>query len=150
MRLAAVMSRWSHPPVTSNHAGATGRLALPDVVGVASTNRRLNARAWFSNWGEWCDCCTRGEHVYSTFIDWRGPLEGEPITDIEHFHGWARWNGTSFAAPKVSAEIARQVAANPGLPPTEAWAQIRGAAVDFVTDFTLSPYHGVTLPRIAI
>ncbi len=124
--------------------------ALPDVVGVASTNRRLNARAWFSNWGEWCDCCTRGEHVHSTFIDWQGPVEGEPITEVEHFHGWARWNGTSFAAPKVSAAIARQVAANPGLPPTEAWAQIRAAATDFVTDFSLSPYHGVSLPRVGI
>jgi subtilisin family serine protease len=124
--------------------------ALPDVVGVASTNRRLNARAWFSNWGEWCDCCTRGEHVYSTFVDWDGPVEGEPITDIEHFRGWARWDGTSFAAPKVSAEIARLVAANPGLPPKQAWDQIEAAAVDFVTDFTLSPYQGVILPRIAI
>ena len=77
------------------------------MIGVASTNRRGNARAWFSNWGDWCDCCTRGEYVYSTFVYWDGPVEGEPLTDIEHFRGWARWDGTSFAAPKVSAAIAR-------------------------------------------
>ena len=64
--------------------------ALPDVIGVASTNRRGNARAWFSNWGDWCDCCTRGEYVYSTFVYWDGPVEGEPLTDIEHFRGWAQ------------------------------------------------------------
>lgn len=123
--------------------------ALPDVIGVASTNRRGNARAWFSNWGEWCDCCTRGEYVYSTFVDWDGPVEGEPITDIEHFRGWARWDGTSFAAPKVSAQIARVLAANPGMAPTEAWEQVLSEPdVHPVTDHTLSPFHGVALPRI--
>ncbi len=123
--------------------------ALPDVIGVASTNRRGNGRAWFSNWGTWCDCCTRGEYVYSTFVDWDGPVEGEPLSDIEHFRAWARWDGTSFAAPKVSAQIARLVAANPGLAPTEAWEQlVSGPGVELVTDYTLSPHHGVALPRI--
>jgi subtilisin family serine protease len=123
--------------------------ALRDVIGVASTNRRGNARAWFSNWGEWCDCCARGEYVYSTFIDWCGPVEGEPLTDVEHFRGWARWDGTSFAAPKVSAQIARLLAANPGLAPTEAWEQLVGGPdVGLVSDYTLSPFHGVALPRI--
>jgi len=123
--------------------------ALPDVVGVASTNRRGNARAWFSNWGEWCDCCIRGEYVLSTFVDWKGPVEGEPLTE-EHFQGWAHWDGTSFAAPKVSAAIARRIAADKDLLPTDAWKQVRSAAVESVTDFTLSPEHGVPLPRIAI
>jgi Subtilase family len=122
--------------------------ALPGVVGVASTNRRGNARAWFSNWGDWCDCCARGEYVYSTFVYWDGPVEGEPVTDIEHFRGWARWDGTSFAAPKVSAEIARLVAANPGLLPTKAWDRLKSGAVGSVTDYTLSPYNRVELPRI--
>jgi Subtilase family len=122
--------------------------ALPDVIGVASTNRRGNARAWFSNWGRWCDCCARGEYVYSTFVYWDGPVEGEPLTDIEHFRGWARWDGTSFAAPKVSAEIGRLVAENAGLAPTEAWNRLLSSAGEFVTDYTLSPYDGVGLPRI--
>lgn len=124
--------------------------ALPDVVGVASTNRRGDARSWFSNWGDWCDCCSRGEYVYSTFIDWTGPVEGERITDVERFLGWAHWDGTSFAAPKVSAEIARQIAADPDLLPTEAWNRVRASAIDSVTDFTLSPHHGVKLPRVAV
>lgn len=99
--------------------------AHPDVVGVASTNRWGNARAWFSNWGTWADCCTRGEHVRSMFIYWRGPVEGEPVHDIEDFDGWARWDGTSFAAPKVTAAIARLVAAGDGsLAPVDAWTQL--------------------------
>lgn len=129
--------------------------ALPDVIGVASTNRRGNRRAWFSNWGQWCDCCTRGEDVYSTFINWDGPIEGEPLTDIEHFAGWARWDGTSFAAPKVSAAIARLVAAgDEALLPVEAFKLLvgggGGVSVTSVTDYELSPFPGVTLPRLQL
>jgi Subtilase family len=129
--------------------------ALPSVIGVASTNRRGNARAWFSNWGDWCQCCTRGEYVYSTFIRWDGPIEGEPLTEIEHFHGWARWDGTSFAAPKVSAAIARLFAErDSATPPLDAGNELiagtGGVAVSPVTDATLSGAPGVTLPYLQV
>ncbi len=127
--------------------------ALPDVIGVASTNRRGNARAWFSNWGDWCDCCARGEYVYSTFIRWDGPVEGEPLSDIEDFDGWARWDGTSFAAPKVSAEIARLYVEGEGAPADIGEALIAGTAdvpVTTVTDATLSGAPGIALPYLQI
>ncbi len=129
--------------------------ALPDVIGVASSNRRGNRRAWFSNWGPWCDCCTRGEDVYSTFINWDGPIEGEPQGDIEHFAGWARWDGTSFAAPKVSAAIARVLAASDGeLLPIDAWKLLlsgaAGVSVTPLTDHELTREPGVTLPRLQL
>ncbi len=123
--------------------------ALDGVIGVAATNRRGDGRAWFSNWGDWCDCCTRGEHIYSPFIYFDGPIEGEPLSDIERFHGWARWNGTSFAAPQVSAAIAC-VVANEGIPPMEAWYQIRSNAIAArpqLVDYTLDP-SGVPLPHL--
>jgi len=118
------------------------------VIGVAATNRHGNRRAWFSNWGDWCDCAVTGEHVYSTFVYWDGPIEGEPDTDVENFAGWARWNGTSFAAPRVSAEIARVIAEHPGIAPTAAWNQLRASITEFVTDDTLSPDRPVMLPCI--
>jgi hypothetical protein len=129
--------------------------ALPDVIGVASTNRRGNARAWFSNWGDWCDCCTRGEHVYSTFVDFDGSVEGEPLTDIEHFRGWARWDGTSFAAPKVSAAIAKLLpASSAGTRPVDAWNDLitgaGGVPISSVTDATLSGPPGVSLRNLHI
>jgi hypothetical protein len=125
--------------------------ALDEVIGVAATNRRGDGRAWFSNWGDWCDCCTRGEHVYSTFVYFRGPIEGEPLSDIEHFRGWARWNGTSFAAPQVSAAIACVVANNQGTLPMEAWEQIKTAidARPELVDYTLDP-TGVPLPYLEL
>jgi Subtilase family len=129
--------------------------AHPDVIGVASTNRRGNGRAWFSNWGPWCDCCTRGEYVYSTFVHWDGTVEGESLTDKEHFRGWARWDGTSFAAPKVSAAIAQLVAASDGtMSPEAAWEELKagtgGVPVRDVTDATLSGPPGVPLPYLQI
>jgi Subtilase family len=128
--------------------------ALPDVIGVAATNRRGNARAYFSNWGKWCDCCTRGEDVFSTFVWWDGPIDGEPLTDIEHFVGWARWDGTSFAAPKVSAAIACLIADSGGeMTGLEAWdVLVSGrsrAPVSWLTDYALTP-SGVTLPQIRL
>ncbi len=122
--------------------------AHPEVIGVASTNRRGNGRAWFSNWGDWCDCCARGDYVYSTFVHWDGPVEGESPDEIEHFRGWARWDGTSFAAPKVSAAIAAEfVAQDRAAPPADVAEQlIRGGSS--VTDATLSGPPGVSLPYL--
>ncbi len=88
------------------------------MIGVAATNRRGRSKARFSNWGPWLDCCARGEHVVSTYIHWTGRVEAAP-DEIEAFEGWARWDGTSFAAPKVSAAIARLVAQE-GLVPVDA------------------------------
>ena len=105
--------------------------------------------------GDWCDCCTRGEYVYSTFVRWDGPVEGEPLTDIEHFQGWARWDGTSFAAPKVSAAIARLFAERGGAtPPLDAGSELiagtGGVPVSSLTDATLSGAPGVSLPHLQI
>ncbi|HSC04574.1 MAG TPA: S8/S53 family peptidase [Solirubrobacteraceae bacterium] len=124
--------------------------AHPDVIGVASTNRRGNGRAWFSNWGDWCDCCARGDYVYSTFVHWDGPVEGESPGEIEHFRGWARWDGTSFAAPKVSAAIAAEfVAAGRATPPADVAEQlIAGRRGSTVADATLSGLPGVALPYL--
>jgi hypothetical protein len=119
--------------------------ALPDVIGVAATNHRGKKRASFSNWGDWCDCCTRGEDVYSTYVYWDGPVEGDAAS--KDFDGWARWDGTSFAAPKVSAAIACLLATGEeDLLPTEAWERLvsesGGVEVSHLTD------DGVTLPHL--
>jgi hypothetical protein len=127
--------------------------AHPDVIGVASTNRRGKARALHSNWGPWADCCARGQDVLSTFVVWDGPIEGEPLGEDENFCGWARWNGTCFATPKVSAAIAALVAESHGsLLPVAAFEQLLrgsgGVRVTPLTDTTLSPFPGVTLPHL--
>jgi hypothetical protein len=129
--------------------------AHPDVIGVAAANRRGNGRAWFSNWGSWLDCATRGQDVFSTFIDWTGPVDGAPKTDIEEFRGWATWNGTSFAAPKVTAAIANAYLAGAGkVSPVAAFRQLLGGTAGLtvtpLADVALPGARGVALPYLAL
>ena len=123
--------------------------AFPEVIGVGATNRRQSARAVFSNWGRWLDCCARGEYVVSTYIDYTGAMEGEPHAA---FDGWARWQGTSFAAPKVAAAIADAVATNPSVDPIDAYENLitggGGVVVDWITDHHVTP--GISLPQLKL
>jgi subtilisin family serine protease len=87
--------------------------------------------------------------VLSTYIDYSGPIEGEAATT---FSGWATWQGTSFAAPKVAAAIAKAFADDPSVEPIDAYANLitggGGVAVDSVTDHHVAP--GVTLPQLRL
>jgi hypothetical protein len=91
--------------------------------------------------------------VVSAYIHWTGRVEGDPVDAVEVFKGWARWDGTSFAAPKVSAAIARLVATE-GLVPMDAFQRLvsgaGGVRVTDVTDVTLSGSPGVTLPQLHV
>lgn len=97
------------PAGNEDSACAHWPAAHPDVIGVAATDPAGTAKAVFSNWGEWVDCCSIGVDVLSTFGDVVAfpqdydPLPGEAPWEYD---GWATWDGTSFAAPKVAAEIA--------------------------------------------
>jgi Subtilase family len=123
--------------------------AFGEVIGVGASDRRQRARARFSNWGSWLKCCARGEHVVSTYIKYSGPMEGEPNAT---FTGWARWQGTSFAAPKVAAAIASAFAADPSVEPMDAFENLitggGGVAVDSITDHHVTA--GVTLPQLRL
>jgi subtilisin family serine protease len=86
--------------------------AMADVVGVGAL--RATGRAAFSNFGPWVDACAPGVDVVSTFFDERAgdlnqvqlpphPWSTTPIP--ARFPGFARWSGTSFAAPAVAGAI---------------------------------------------
>ena len=93
--------------------------ALPDVIGVGGL--AASGRAWFSNYGPWVDACAPAVDVVSTFFDaFTEELDGEPL---RRFDGWARWSGTSFAAPKVAALIAQERYLYGGTP-REAWQRL--------------------------
>jgi subtilisin family serine protease len=63
----------------------------------------------WSNVGPWVDVLSLGQDLLSTYVVGDYPIA--PGSDV-HFpkpHPFARWSGTSFAAPLVAAEIARRV-----------------------------------------
>lgn len=114
-------------PVLVAAAGNDGRYrptwpaAFAEVIGVGAVYdpgaRRMSTPpqpARFSNRGRWVDCCAVGVDVLSTYVEFdeRAPRAGEPLTDPaptpQQFTGWARWSGTSFAAPLVAARIAQR------------------------------------------
>jgi subtilisin family serine protease len=76
--------------------------ALPGVVAVGALDS--TGRAWFSNFGSWVDACAPGVDVLSTYL-----FHEEKAGPARTFNGYARWSGTSFAAPKVAAAIAREM-----------------------------------------
>jgi Subtilase family len=104
---------------------------FPNVVGVGSVDAS-DDRSTFSDFGPWVRCCTYGENVASTFIDgWVCKPTEEPEPDgtpgagtrpPKTFEGWAAWSGTSFAAPKVAAALAKRHAAGQSLP--DAWDSV--------------------------
>jgi subtilisin family serine protease len=97
--------------------------ALPGVIGVGGLDRA--GPAWFTNFGCWVDACAPAVDSVSTFFaDVTERFPGQPD---RHFSGWARWSGTSFAAPRVAGAIAQemylsQVSAN------EAWQRLSSTA----------------------
>ncbi len=83
---------------------------LPDVVAVASIDPY--GPAPYSNHGPWVDACAPGSDLVSAFFEFKGKMEVFPrpgSVDPDNFKHWARWTGTSFAAPVVAAALLRQM-----------------------------------------
>ncbi len=93
--------------------------AMPNVIGVGGL--AASGKAWFTNFGSWVDACAPAVDVVSTFFaDFTESIDGQPF---RHYDGWARWSGTSFAAPKVAAVIAQEMYLHGG-DGTDAWKRL--------------------------
>jgi hypothetical protein len=99
--------------------------ALPGVVGVGALDS--DGRAAFSNFGSWVDACAPGVDVVSTFFSDFDDRCGCCGSVLDRYRGWARWSGTSFAAPKVAGVIARELYLRGGTA-AEAWRRLSGPA----------------------
>jgi subtilisin family serine protease len=104
-------------------ADGFGVQEAPLLLAVGALNPNGSA-ALFSNDGPWLTCWASGVAVVSTFPEVSGgrlpgiavtsadPLRvgRETVDSDDYSAGFARWSGTSFAAPLVAAAIAEQIA----------------------------------------
>jgi subtilisin family serine protease len=70
---------------------------IPDSAGEFGVSRAL-----YSSYGPWVEACAFGERV-STYVTGYMGVGNERL----NFDGWARWKGTSFAAPHVAGTLAK-------------------------------------------
>ncbi len=76
--------------------------AFDDVIAVGAVGP--DGPAPFTNRGGWVTACAPGVDITGRFLDLRGAGAADP--QEQAFQGWARWSGTSFAAPLVGAQLA--------------------------------------------
>ena len=81
--------------------------AFPGVVSVAGLAPGLQPSLWSSR-GFWVDCSTIGEGILSTYVPGReSPLITSTPVVFPGPDPWARWTGTSFAAPQIAGVLAQ-------------------------------------------
>jgi hypothetical protein len=91
--------------------------AFKDVIAVGARQAPGGGRACFSNHGSWVDACAMGQGVHSTFFDNLDATPEQippsclpgPPPGPQQFQGFAKWSGTSFAAPCVAGAIAARM-----------------------------------------
>jgi subtilisin family serine protease len=81
---------------------------LPDVVAVGSVDTDLRTSAWSSR-GPWVDVATVGRGVLSTYVEGQSYDEAGEVVDRFGESSFARWTGTSFAAPQVAGAVAQEM-----------------------------------------
>jgi subtilisin family serine protease len=91
--------------------------ALPSVVAVGATGPD-GSTASFSNRGPWVDTSAPGVDVVSSYVRLLPGEEGVAPGTTTRVYGAATWSGTSFAAPRVAADVAR--ALHDGMSPDQA------------------------------
>lgn len=98
--------------------------AMKDVVAVAATGRNRHPTPWSSR-GKWVDVLARGAGVESTFYAGFTSKRSERGRGADAvFDGWARWSGTSFAAPRLAAAVAQRMG-DDGLGARDAYEALR-------------------------
>jgi subtilisin family serine protease len=119
---------------------AAGNNASPRLMWPAAFKRVIavgavdatHQRAPFTNYGWWVDACAMA-------VDLIGPFPRFPDSEsvaAPEFDGWAIWSGTSFAAPKLSGEIAARLS-------TRRFSTARDAAASLVNDPTRQHLPGL-------
>jgi subtilisin family serine protease len=141
VELAAIHNAWQKGAILVSSAGNDGEYgdhetapdglnypaAFEEVIGVGALEFLLQ-KAEFSNYGQdQCEFVAIGVSVYTTLPGGLGEIEGPVL--IGRNYGWA--NGTSLAAPQVTALAALLRMKEPGLSAAEVRQRLRDNADSF-------------------
>lgn len=108
------------------YPAASPRKFVVSVGALKSASENQPVRAPFSNYGSWVKAWAPGWKIKGLYVDgaWdpANTTSGAPPV----FSGYARWSGTSFAAPRVAAAIAEDLDQNGGSA-YDAWQRVSAA-----------------------
>jgi len=82
---------------------------LDPVIGVGALGPPGDARAWFSDYGDWVKVFAPGQDLVHAFGRGRYAYHEARAGQVAEFSGMCRWSGTSFSTPVVSGLIAARM-----------------------------------------
>jgi hypothetical protein len=95
--------------------------SMPEVIAVGAYDSTTTP---YERWPLSChgDVYAPGVDILSSHVKWHGPIDWTEKPGTHDFLGWARWSGTSFAAPLVAAKLTQLLST---VPPGSEWDAVQ-------------------------